>query len=142
MPVSFYFDDVKKPEGFVAKQLRIWLKAVGRHHQFRIKDLTYIFVNDEKLLEINRQFLQHDTYTDIITFDFSNNKEEISGEIYISLERIEENAQKFDVSFWEELLRVAAHGLLHLIGFKDKTKKEKALMTEQENLCILMYQEL
>jgi rRNA maturation RNase YbeY len=142
MSVSFYFDEIKKPKEFSIKNFRVWLQSIENHYQINIKKLTYIFVNDEKLLNINQQFLSHDTYTDIITFNLSNEKEIIAGEIYISLDRIAENAQKFGVLFLDELLRVAAHGLLHLIGFDDKNKQKKTLMTQEENLCIKLYYQL
>lgn len=96
-----------------------------KHYPTKIESLQYIFVDDEKLLEINQQFLQHNTYTDIITFNLNEHNQSINGEIYISIDRIKENAQKFEVDFLNELLRVMAHGFLHLIGFNDKKKSEK-----------------
>lgn len=139
MAVEFYFDDVKKPKEFKVKNFRPWMKAIEKHYQTRLVGLTYIFVNDDDLLKTNQQFLNHDTYTDIITFDLSEDEDSILGEIYISLDRITENAQKFSVPFLDELLRVVAHGLLHLIGYDDKTKAKKVKMTEQENICIQLY---
>lgn len=142
MPIIFYFDDVKKPKGFVVKTFKSWINELEKHYNIKIKNLTYIFVDDEKLLSINQQYLNHDTFTDIITFDMSDNDNYIDGEIYISLERIVDNANTFNVLILEELIRVVAHGLLHLIGFGDKNKKAKKLMTEQENLCIDIYNKL
>jgi rRNA maturation RNase YbeY len=102
-------------------------------------DLSYIFCNDDYLLEKNRQFLNHDTLTDIITFDLSENEEELMGEIYISVDRVAENAAKFATTYATELHRVIFHGALHLCGFKDKNKEDKALMTQMENACLQKY---
>lgn len=85
------------------------------------------------------QFLNHDTYTDIITFDLSDDEDSVFGEIYISIDRVLDNAKRFEVSILDELLRVISHGLLHLIGYDDKTKAKKTIMTEQENICIQLY---
>ncbi|RYZ50702.1 MAG: rRNA maturation RNase YbeY, partial [Sphingobacteriales bacterium] len=100
---------------------------------------TYIFCNDEYLLEKNQQFLNHDTLTDIITFDLSESENELVSEIYISTDRIAENAEKFGMSYETELHRVIFHGTLHLCGFKDKKKEDKALMTEMENDSLQRY---
>jgi len=101
--------------------------------------ITYIFCNDAYLLEKNLQFLNHDTLTDIITFDLSETETELVSEIYISVDRIKENAEKFGISYQSELHRVIFHGALHLCGFKDKKKEDKALMTEMENDCLKKY---
>lgn len=102
-------------------------------------DLAYVFCDDDYLLEKNQQFLQHDTLTDIITFDLSGDEQELAGEIYISTDRIAENATKFDTGYQTELHRVIFHGTLHLCGFKDKKKEDKALMTQMENTCLQKY---
>ena len=94
----------------------------------RIDTINYIFCSDEYLLSINQEYLQHDTYTDIITFDLSNNKTEIVSDIYISIDRVKENAQKFNSNIEHELHRVLFHGILHLCGLKDKSKQDAALM--------------
>ena len=101
--------------------------------------IYYIFCNDDFLLEKNKMFLQHDTLTDIITFDLSENKAELQSEIYISIDRIKENALKFGNSYQEELHRVIFHGILHLCGFKDKTPEEKAMMRSKEQECLNQY---
>ena len=95
-----------------------------------------MFCSDNYLLEINKQYLNHDTYTDIITFDYSTKKEPISGDIYIGIERVKENATTFSKSFENELHRVIIHGVLHLLGYKDKTKPAKQEMTKQEDICL------
>jgi probable rRNA maturation factor len=96
-------------------------------------DLNYIFCSDDYLIKLNKQFLKHNTFTDIITFDLSENEEIIKGEVYISTERVAENAKIFKVSYNNELYRVIIHGALHLSGFGDKSKKEKDEMRSLEN---------
>jgi probable rRNA maturation factor len=106
------------PNVLSIKQIRVWLKELEKQYHTKIENLNYVFVNDEKLLSINQHFLNHETYTDIITFNLAEHSPNIHGEIYISLDRIVENAQKFEVDFLDEILRVVAHGILHLIGFR------------------------
>ena len=102
--------------------------------------LSYIFCTDEYLLQINKQFLDHDTYTDIITFDLSeSNGPVLIGEIYVSIERVKENAKKYEVAFMDELHRVIFHGALHLCGFKDKNSTDKKIMRVQEDNCLALY---
>jgi len=101
--------------------------------------LNFIFCKDEYLLHINTSYLKHETLTDIITFDLSPSRQEMEGEIYISTERVQENALKFNTTYNEELHRVIFHGVLHLCGFKDKTKAEQAEMRKQEYLCLKKY---
>ena len=114
-----------------------WLIAVAKKKKKKILSLNYIFVNDNFLLKMNRKYLNHDTFTDIITFDNSfesNSKNNISGEIYISIDRVKDNAKNLGNSANDELHRVMAHGLLHLCGFGDKTPKEiKRMRAEEEN---------
>ena len=105
----------------------------------RIDTINYIFCSDEYLLSINQEYLQHDTYTDIITFDLSNNKTEIVSDIYISIDRVKENAQKFNSSMEQELHRVLFHGILHLCGLKDKSKQDAALMRSKEEYYLNTY---
>jgi rRNA maturation RNase YbeY len=101
--------------------------------------LQYIFMNDEDLLQMNMQYLQHQTYTDIITFDLSESDQQIVGEIYISIDRVKENAQKFSTSYEEELHRVIFHGALHLCGYSDKTKIQKSNMRMLEEKWMKEY---
>ena len=103
-----------------------------------VKRLNYVFMSDDGLLQINQQYLNHNTYTDIITFDLSNN-EDIIGEIYISLDRVQENAELYKQPIQHEFLRVLFHGALHLLGYKDKNKTDEAKMREAENECINLY---
>jgi rRNA maturation RNase YbeY len=108
-----------------------WLKNAIAQEGKRLEALTYIFCSDAYLLQINQQFLKHNTYTDIITFDYSEG-DVLQGEIYISIERVRENAAKYKVSFNQELARVMIHGVLHLAGYRDKRPAEKALMRKKE----------
>lgn len=101
--------------------------------------LDYVFCSDEALLQVNRQFLDHDTYTDIITFDLSESDTEILGEIRVSVDRVADNAKKFDVPYEVELHRVIFHGMLHLCGFQDKKAAEKEEMRAAEDTCLQAY---
>lgn len=120
------------------KKLKEWLNTVASSHKKTIKNLAYNFCSDEELLQINQQFLKHNTYTDIITFDYCE-QNLIAGEIYVSVERVAENAEKLKTIFEEELLRVLAHGLLHLCGYKDKTPEHQKKMRAAENLAIKQF---
>ena len=111
---------------------KAWLKEAAKAEGFRIGELNYIFCSDAYLLDINQKYLGHDTLTDIVTFDNSEGPKMIEGDIFISIERVQENALKFDTAE-SELKRVMIHGLLHLAGYKDKDKAQKELMTIKEN---------
>ena len=115
------------------EKLLAWIQDAAKAEDCKITDLQYILVSDEFLLQLNKDYLNHDTYTDIITFDYSNAIKEIVGEIYISMDRIKENALKYKVKPHLEFSRVAIHGLLHLIGYNDKTPKQKEVMRQKEN---------
>lgn len=133
MAVRFFSEEVP----FKLAHPRIttnWIKKAIEMEKGALGELNYIFCSDAYLLSINQSYLNHNTLTDIITFDYreKGNKEAISGDIYISLERVEENAQKFQVSFDLELHRVIIHGVLHLLGYKDKKTADKALMRKKE----------
>jgi rRNA maturation RNase YbeY len=118
--------------------LKAWIKATIEKKKRKAGDINFIFCSDEHLLGVNQQFLNHNTYTDIITFDYSkeDSKIPISGDIFISVQRVEENAKKFGKTKENEMHRVLIHGTLHLLGYKDKTKATKAEMTKQEDLCL------
>lgn len=113
-----------------------WLAQVIQSEDYKLTELNYVFCSDEHLHEMNVQYLQHDTLTDVITFDNSDNESHIEGDIFISVPRIEENAEKFGVLFLEELKRVMVHGLLHLLGYGDKTEEEKLVMREKEDFYL------
>ncbi|MGN5955350.1 rRNA maturation RNase YbeY [Sphingobacterium lactis] len=116
------------------QKLRTWIGETIKAEGFnRIGELSFVLCSDNYLLEINKQYLNHDTYTDIVTFDSSETEDSIAGDIFISIERIRENASKFNVSERDELHRVIIHGVLHLCGYYDKKKEDKTRMTEMEN---------
>jgi rRNA maturation RNase YbeY len=138
--VRFYFDDISFP----LKKRRIlssFINEVIERSGKRVGDLIYVFTTDLKVQEINIRFLKHDTLTDIITFN-NNQAEYISGEIYISVERVIENSKIFLEPVEKELLRVIFHGVLHLLGFNDKRKLEKSNMRTAENALIAEFLEL
>jgi probable rRNA maturation factor len=114
-------------------KLKKWVKATIEKEGYTLQELNFIFCNDEYLLEINRQYLNHDTYTDIITFDNSDEENIIVGDIFISIERIKENAKIYNKTDFDEVCRIMIHGTLHLLGYKDKGKEAKTLMTQKED---------
>jgi probable rRNA maturation factor len=120
--------------------LKRFLIRLFKNEGARLEGLSYIFCSDKYLLNINQQYLKHDFYTDIITFDLSDKSNlGIQGEIYISIDRVRNNAKEFNVSLNEELHRVIFHGALHLCGYNDKKKKEAELMRKKENLYLTLY---
>ncbi|TAE11871.1 MAG: rRNA maturation RNase YbeY [Bacteroidetes bacterium] len=121
--------------------LQKWIVQVVETEGYSVEELNYIFCSDEHLHKINMEFLKHDTYTDVITFDQSEEENIVEGDIFISIERIRENAETFHVATEEELRRVMVHGVLHLMGYKDKTDEEVAVMREKEALYLNIYKE-
>jgi probable rRNA maturation factor len=132
--ISFFSEEVSFQLGQKII-LKKWLKELCRSHHFALGEVQFIFCNDDYLLKLNQQYLQHDTYTDIITFDYTL-EQIISGDIFISIDRVTENAKKLKLNFSEELHRVMAHGVLHLMGYKDKNPKAKLLMTAAEDKAL------
>jgi len=120
------------------KAVKDWLGKIITNENKKQGDINIVFYDDEKLSEFNKSYLNHDTLTDIITFDYSENGL-LSGDICISVERVEENAQKFNCSFDEELRRVMAHGILHLCGYGDKSKTDKLLMKQKEEEALFLF---
>jgi len=118
-------------------RLTSWIEEVLNKESRLLEELVFNFCSDESLLKINKEFLKHDTLTDVITFDYSASKA-VSGEVFISVDRVRENAKEFDQDFNDEIRRVMIHGVLHLCGYKDKTSKDKALMSDMEN-CHLAF---
>ena len=114
-------------------KIRSWLRRAVHEHDKKVSCINYIFTSDNYLLDINRKYLNHNTYTDIITFNQSSTPKKIEADIYISIERIQANSKKLNISFSEELHRVMIHGLLHLLGYNDKTNPEKDYMRKKEN---------
>ena len=120
-------------------KLKKFIEAIFRKEKKELQSLSYIFCTDNKLLEINRQFLNHDYYTDIITFELSDKKDLVEGEVYISLDRVRENALMLGEPLYKELHRVIFHGVLHLCGYKDKNKEEKEEIRGKEEFFLLHY---
>ncbi|MBR6550500.1 MAG: rRNA maturation RNase YbeY [Paludibacteraceae bacterium] len=116
-------------------QVERWIRAVAAQYGFSVGDLNYIFCDDAKILEVNREFLQHDYYTDVITFDYTT-RTRVNGDIFISLDTIRTNAEEVGASFNHELHRVIIHGLLHLTGQADKTPETKVQMTAKEDAAL------
>ena len=143
--IRFLTEGVDMP---VKDELRVsqWISAVARGYGFGIGEINYIFCDDKRILEVNRQFLNHDYYTDIITFDYSTSSR-LSGDIYISIETVRSNADEYGKSdnitgedtYTAELLRILIHGILHLTGQGDKTEESKAEMTRKENAALRLY---
>lgn len=144
MPICFFIEcDIFKIKNTL--KIKSWLKFVFRNYGIKKATINYIFCTDASLLEINLKYLSHDTLTDIITFDLKENEtlqSQIISDIYISLERVLENAMTNQCSNAEELLRVMSHGVLHLLGYKDKTKKHAEIMRREEEKCIAIYCEI
>ena len=114
-------------------RIRNWIISIITSEDYVERSVNFIFCSDKFLHQINLQYLQHDSYTDIITFDNSEEQKEISGDIFISIERVKDNASNFNVGFKTELYRVMIHGILHLVGYKDKSKKDKEMMKAKED---------
>lgn len=135
MAVHFFEEDIEYtlPQKLAVKK---WIKATIEAENHRLKELNFIFCSDEYLLNINKEYLDHDTYTDIVTFDHSEGKKDegrIIGDIFISIDRCRENAAKFHVDEYDEVCRVIIHGTLHLLGYKDKSREQKSLMRAKED---------
>lgn len=122
-------------------KIKRWIKQVIENYGYKLGEVSYVFCSDERILEVNKQYLSHDFYTDIITFDYVE-KERISGDIFISIDRVEENAKDFNVTFQQELLRVIIHGVLHLLGFEDHSQEEQQIMRQKENEAIALWDKM
>lgn len=132
--ISYQTDGVDMP-AIKKRETTEWIKAVAASYGKRAGDIAYIFCSDEKILEVNRQYLQHDYYTDIITFDYSESNR-LNGDLFISLDTVRTNAEQFASSYETELYRVIIHGILHLCGINDKAPGEREIMEEAENKAL------
>ncbi len=126
--VSFRLKDQEK--------IKSWLRKAARKEAYRIKALNFIFCDDKYLLQMNKDYLHHNYFTDIITFDNSTEKKIIEGDVFISVDTVRSNSKRFDTNFYDELHRVMIHGLLHLLGYKDKTEANKNKMRKMEDLWL------
>jgi rRNA maturation RNase YbeY len=138
MAIYFFSEEInfELKEKLIRKR---WLKSIATKAGFNIRELNYVFCSDEYLYRMNLEYLNHDTYTDIITFDNSEKEFDIAGDIFVSIDRVGENAKTQNQKVETELNRVLVHGLLHLMGYKDKTKEESALMRQKEEESMNLY---
>lgn len=134
MAILYQAEEVKMPP-IKKRDVTSWIKTVAAAYDKKIGDIAYVFCNDGKILEVNNQYLQHDYYTDIITFDYSEN-DVISGDIFISLDTVKSNSEQFGTDYIGELHRIIIHGVLHLCGVNDKAPGEREYMTECENKAL------
>ena len=136
MEITYHAEDIKVPE--LKKRITSeWIKEVANSYEKRVGDIAYIFCSDAKILEVNQQYLQHDYYTDIITFDYTEGNR-ISGDLFISLDTVRTNADQFAQSYEEELYRTIIHGILHLCGINDKGPGEREIMEAAENKALAL----
>lgn len=131
--INFFYEDCEDFALTNSNKIKRWLNELVKEERCYTQSINYIFCDDEYLHAINIEYLNHDTYTDIITFDNSEEEGVIEGDVFISIDRVKENAVLHGTTFENELLRVMAHGVLHLVGYGDKTEKEKMEMREKEN---------
>ena len=134
--ISYDSEGIAMPK-IKKRETTAWIKAVVASYKRRLGDIGYMFVDDEKILEVNREYLGHDYYTDVITFDYDED-ETVSGDIVISLDTVRSNAQLFGKTYEEELYRVIIHGILHLCGINDKGPGEREIMEAAENKALAM----
>ena len=134
--ITYQTIDIRMP-AIARREVTRWVRAVAATYGKTVGDVAYIFCNDSKILEVNQQYLQHDYYTDIITFDYCEGNR-ISGDLFISLDTVRSNAELFGKSYHEELHRVIIHGILHLCGINDKGPGERELMEEAENAALAL----
>ncbi|MBQ8282135.1 MAG: rRNA maturation RNase YbeY [Paraprevotella sp.] len=134
--ITYNIDGVKMPK-IKKRENNAWIKAVAASYGKKVGEIAYIFVNDEKILEVNREYLQHDYYTDIITFDYCED-DIISGDLFISLDTVRTNAEQVGATYEQELYRVIIHGILHLCGINDKGPGEREIMEAAENRALAM----
>ena len=134
--ITYNVDGIKMPK-IKRRDTTAWIKKVAAAHGRKVGEIGYMFVNDEKILEVNREYLGHDYYTDIITFDYSQGRI-LSGDLYISLDTVRSNAEQFGKTYDDELHRVIIHGILHLCGINDKGPGEREIMEANENAALAM----
>ena len=134
--ITYQTDGTRMPH-IKRRENSAWVKRVAATYGKKVGDVAYIFVNDDKILEVNRQYLQHDYYTDIITFDYSTSRR-IAGDMVISLDTVRSNAEQCGAQYDDELCRVVIHGVLHLCGINDKGPGEREIMEEHENAALAL----
>ena len=134
--ITYNSDGIAMPK-FRKRDISAWIRAVAKSHGRRVGDVGYMFVDDEKILEVNREYLDHDYYTDVITFDYDED-DIVSGDIVISLDTVRSNAELFGKTYDDELHRVIIHGILHLCGINDKGPGEREIMEAEENKALAL----
>lgn len=134
--ISYHTEGVEKPR-ICTRRTSAWIRKVAEFHGRKIGEIAYIFCSDDKILEVNKQYLNHDYYTDIITFDYCEG-DVISGDLFISLDTVKSNSEQFGTEYFDELSRIIIHGILHLCGQEDKEPAAKKEMTRQENEALNM----
>lgn len=138
--ILYQSDDIDMPS-IEQKKINQWIKAVAQSYDLRVGDINYIFCSDKKILEVNRQYLKHNYFTDIITFDYCRG-DVISGDIFISLDTVRTNAEQFAPDYNQELNRTIIHGILHLCGINDKGPGEREIMEAEENKALALLENL
>lgn len=137
--ITYQTEGIRMPD-IKKRPTTAWIRAVAATYSKRVGDVNYIFCNDERILEVNREYLQHDYYTDIITFDYTED-DVISGDLFISLDTVKTNSEQFATEYDEELHRTIIHGILHLCGINDKGPGEREIMEAAENRALAMRNE-
>lgn len=137
--ITYQTEGVEMPH-IKKREITEWIKTIAESYGKKVGEIAYIFCSDEKILEVNRQYLQHDYYTDIITFDYTEGNR-ISGDLFISLDTVRTNAEQFKASYDNELYRVIIHGILHLCGIDDKGPGEREIMETAENKALALLKE-
>ncbi len=135
--INFYAEEVALPQ-IKKTEVKEWIKEVAKKYGKRVGDVSYIFCNDDKILEVNKQYLDHDYYTDIITFDYTEG-DKIGGDLFISIDTVKSNSEQFGEPFEKELHRVIIHGILHLCGINDQSPEERANMIDNENQALEIF---
>ena len=138
--VSYQTDGVSMP-AIKRREISAWIKKVAIVYEKKIGDIAYIFCNDDKILDVNKEYLQHDYYTDIITFDYTEDNV-INGDIFISLDTVKSNSEQIGTTYEQELRRVIIHGVLHLCGINDKGEGEREIMENEENKALALLSSL
>lgn len=139
MAITYQTEGIKMPQ-IKKRETSEWIKKVAATYQKRVGEIAYIFCSDDKILEVNRQYLQHDYYTDIITFDYCQG-DRIAGDLFISLDTVKTNSEQFNTPYEEELNRTIIHGILHLCGINDKGPGEREIMEAAENKALSLRKE-
>ena len=138
MAIQYETINIQFPKEIKRRETSAWIKQIATQYQKRVGEIVFVFCSDAEILRINNQFLKHDYYTDILSFDYSEN-DTLSGDLFISLETVKSNAAQYETNYAEELLRVMIHGILHLCGFNDKTPEDEKCMRQKEDEALRLF---